>query len=94
MIPAELARAIASWYRMLTDAAGEFVTLSTKSYRPTDPIWRYVVAEQPTCAHPGCDRPSTECELDHIVAWPLGQTSTDNLHARAERPDLDWQYAA
>jgi hypothetical protein len=105
VIPAELARAIASWYRMLTDAAGEFVTLSTKSYRPTDPIWRYVVAEQPTCAHPGCDRPSTECELDHIVVWPLGETSTDNLqplcrrhhkckHVRAERPDLDWEYAA
>ena len=110
MIPAELARAIATregatWYRMLTDPAGDLVTLSTQSYRPTTQIWRYVVAEQPTCAHPACDRPSTECELDHDIAWPLGATSTDNLqplcrrhhkakHARAERPDLDWEYDA
>jgi 5-methylcytosine-specific restriction endonuclease McrA len=90
---------------MLTDPEGRFVSLSTKSYRPTDPIWRHVVAEQPTCAHPGCDRPSVECELDHIVEWPLGETSTTNLqplcrrhhkakHARAERPDLDWEYNA
>jgi uncharacterized protein DUF222/HNH endonuclease len=110
IIPADLARAIAvregaTWYRMLTDPAGDLVALSTKSYQPTGPIWRHVVADQPTCAHPGCDRPSTECELDHIIEWPLEETSTDNLqplcrrhhkakHARAERPDLDWEYAA
>ena len=107
-IPAELARAIATregatWYRMLTDPAGDMVTLSTKSYQPTGSIWRYVVAEQPRCAHLSCDRPSVECELDHIVEWPIGETSTDNLqplcrrhhkakHARAERADLDWEY--
>jgi HNH endonuclease len=108
VVPAELARAIATregatWYRMLTDPAGDFVALSTRSYRPTGPIWRHVVAAQPTCAHPSCDRPSVECELDHVVEWPRGETSTDNLqplcrrhhkakHARAERPDLDWEY--
>jgi hypothetical protein len=108
VIPADLARAIAvragaTWYRMLTDPAGDMVALSTKSYQPTGPIWRYVVAERPTCSHPGCDRPSVECELDHITEWPLGPTSTENLqplcrrhhkakHARAERPDLDWEY--
>ena len=108
MIPAELARAIATregatWYRMLTDPAGDLIALSTHSYQPTSTIWRYVVAEQPTCAHPACDWPSTECELDHDIEWPRGATSTDNLqplcrrhhkakHARAERPDLDWEY--
>ena len=57
----------------------------------------------PACSHPACDRPSVECELDHEVEWPLGATDTDNLqplcrfhhktkHARAERPDLDWEY--
>ena len=110
VIPADLARAIATregatWYRMLTDQAGDFVRLSTRSYQPTGPIWRHVVAEQPTCAHPACDRPSVECELDHVIEWPRGATSTDNLqplcrrhhkakHARAERPDLDWEYGA
>lgn len=110
VIPPELARAIATqegatWYRMLTDPAGELVTLSTKTYQPTAPIWRFVVADRPTCSHPGCDRPSTECELDHEVEWPVGPTDTDNLqplcklhhrakHARAGRPDLDWEYEA
>ena len=79
VIPADLARAIATregatWYRMLTDPAGEFVTLSTKSYQSTDPIWRYVVAEQPTCAHPGCDRriwtgSATRPDVIRSAAW-------------------------
>lgn len=84
VIPAGLARRIAAepgatWYRMLTDDAGQPVALSTRSYTPTAPIWRHVVAEQPTCFRPHCDRPATECELDHRDPWPHGQTSTTNL---------------
>lgn len=110
VIPADLARAIATsegatWHRLLTDPIGGPVALSTKSYQPTDTIWRYVVATGPTCSHAGCDRPAVECELDHVVPWPLGPTSTDNLeplckrhhkakHARAERPDLAWEHWA
>lgn len=107
VIPAELARAIATqdgatWYRLLTDADGEPVSLSTKSYQPTPPIWRQVVATQQTCAHPACDRPAVLCELDHDEPWPAGATDTNNLkarcrfhhkakHALAERPDLWWE---
>ena len=88
---------------MLTDPAGDLVTLSTKSYQPTARSGGYVVADQPTCAHPACDRPSVECELDHIDRMARSaRPSTDNLqplcrrhhkakHARAERPDLDWE---
>lgn len=84
VIPAGLARLIAqqpgsTWHRMLTDPAGEIVSLSTKSYKPTAPIWRRVVAEHTSCFRAGCDRPSTESELDHRVAWPEGETSTANL---------------
>lgn len=108
VIPADLGRAIAmkegaTWYRLLTDANDEPVSLSTKSYAPTPPIWRYVVATQTTCAHEGCDRPAVECELDHDEPYPDGETSTENLkarcqrhhrlkHARAERRDLEWEY--
>jgi len=108
VIPADLARAIAmkdgaTWYRLLTDADGQPTSLSTTSYAPTPPIWRYVVATQQTCSHDRCDRPSVECELDHEKPWPSGPTSTCNLkprcwrhhrlkHARAERPDLDWEF--
>ncbi|WP_457112670.1 HNH endonuclease signature motif containing protein [Marmoricola sp. URHA0025 HA25] len=84
VVPASLARMIAhepggTWHRMLTDEAGHLVELSTKSYRPTGPIWRQVVAEHSTCFRPGCDAPSTEDDLDHRVAWPLGATDTANL---------------
>ena len=108
VIPADLARAIATkdgatWYRLLTDANQEPVSLSTKSYAPTPPIWRSVVAVQPTCAEDGCDRAAVECELDHDDPWPAGETSTVNVkprcqrhhrlkHARAERRDLEWEY--
>jgi len=84
VIPAGLARRIAAepsstWYRMLTDPAGQLVALSTRSYAPTAPIWRQVVAEQTSCYRPNCDRPATGCELDHATAWPHGPTSTTNL---------------
>ncbi len=84
VIPAGLARAIAqrpgsTWHRMLTDPAGHQVELSTKSYQPTAPIWRSVVAQWGSCFRPGCDRPAVECEADHRVAWPQGPTSSTNL---------------
>lgn len=77
---------------------------SKRGYQPTSTIWRYVVATQQTCAHEACDRPSVLSELDHIDPWPAGQTEVANLeplcrrhhkakHARAERPDLDWEYS-
>jgi hypothetical protein len=64
---------------MLTDDIGQLVELSTRSYLPTGPIWRHVVAEFATCFRPGCDAPSTEGDLDHREAWPLGPTDTTNL---------------
>ena len=84
VVPAGLARAIASqpgatWYRMLTDPAGEMATLSTRSYRPTAPIWRHVVAEYASCFQPTCTKPATESELDHRVPWPQGR----DQHRRA-----------
>lgn len=84
VIPAGLARMIAAepgstWHRMLTDPVGHLVEHSTRAYRPTGPIWRRVVAEHSTCFRPGCDAPSTQGDLDHRVAWPLGPTDTANL---------------
>ena len=38
-----------------------------------------VWATYPTCVFPGCERPSRGCDLDHIVPWPLGRTTTINL---------------
>jgi hypothetical protein len=38
-----------------------------------------VVAEHATCFRPACDAPSTEVDLDHRVAWPIGPTDPTNL---------------
>jgi hypothetical protein len=85
VLPAGLVRMLAldpdcTWYRMLTDEAGKCVELSTKSYQPTEPIFRRVAAEAVTCFRSNCSRPATESELDHKKIWPLGPTSTTNLH--------------
>ncbi len=84
VIPGTLARMVAtdpdsSWYRMLTDEHGQMVELSTKSYQPTPPIWRDVVARHSSCYRRNCTVPATEAELDHLRRWPDGETSTTNL---------------
>ncbi len=83
-IPPEVVQRIAAdpdstWYRMLTDEAGDFTHLSTRSYQPTPPIWRGVVARDRTCVWPGCCRPAVECELDHRTEFPEGRTCVCNL---------------
>ena len=89
-LPADVTRHIATdpdatWYRLLTDPAGGFLELSTKSYTPTDAIWRWTVACNQKCIWPGCCRPATVIELDHRIRFPLGKTSTCNLQPLCRR---------
>ncbi len=89
-LPASLVRHVAgqpgsTWHRLLTDPARGAVELSTERYRPTGPIWREVVAAQPTCFAPTCERPATDCDLDHRRRWPEGPTSTANLGPACRR---------
>ena len=89
-VPAGLARAIAAdpdatWYRMLTDPAGQMVELSTTSYKPTAPIWRHVTAHWVSCFEPDCHAPATQVELDHRIPWPRGETRTGNLWPGCKR---------
>lgn len=89
-IPAGLSRAIAAdpdatWYRMLTDPAGQMVELSTRSYQPTAAIWRHVTAHWVTCAEPACEAPATQVELDHRERWPEGETRERNLWPLCKR---------
>jgi hypothetical protein len=89
-IPADLARDIAldptsTWYRMLTDPAGGFVELSTRSYQPTQPIKNTVDARDQTCRYPSCARPAVACEYDHRTPHPEGRTSVSNGQPLCER---------
>jgi hypothetical protein len=84
VVPASVARMIAqepgsTWHRMLTDEAGRMEELSTRSYQPTGPIWREVVAGWATCYRTGCDVESTRADLDHREPWPIGRTTPSNL---------------
>jgi hypothetical protein len=90
-IPATLARWLAAdpdstWHRLLTDPSRGGIELSTTAYTPTGPLWREVVALQPTCYAPTCTRPAAECDLDHRLRYPEGATSSTNLGPGC-RPD-------
>ncbi len=46
----------------------------------SDPLRRLVAARDRGCAHPGCDRPPSWCEVHHVIEWQHGgPTSIDNL---------------
>ncbi|MGI8901832.1 MAG: DUF222 domain-containing protein [Nocardioides sp.] len=89
-LPADVVREIATglgstWYRLLTDPAGDFQELSSTGYQPTDPLWRSVVARDRTCVWPHCHRPAVACECDHRVQHPEGTTCECNLDSLCHR---------
>ena len=53
----------------------------TDSYAPTAEQARYVRARDAVCRAPGCEVPAHKCEIDHIIPFDAGgTTSVDNLH--------------
>lgn len=92
-LPAEMARELAGredvWYRILTDpATGRFLPQPAQRYRPSPAQREHLRQRQPTCAVPGCGRPTRELtEFDHIEEFDHedpaagGPTSVENLHA-------------
>ena len=53
--------------------------LRTHRYAPTPRQHEQAILLNPTCVFPRCSRPSSTCDLDHIVPWPLGPTTSSNL---------------
>ncbi|WP_152330653.1 HNH endonuclease signature motif containing protein, partial [Mycobacterium tuberculosis] len=41
-------------------------------YRPSVKLAAFVRARDLTCRAPGCDRPATQCDLDHTIAFADG----------------------
>ncbi|MDQ3275905.1 MAG: HNH endonuclease [Actinomycetota bacterium] len=83
-VPATLLRRIAAhpestWFRMLTDPAGNLADLSTHAYRPAEPLWRATAVRDRVCIAPGC-RGGAQCsDADHTLRHPDGDTSYANL---------------
>ncbi|MFC6851139.1 HNH endonuclease signature motif containing protein [Aquipuribacter hungaricus] len=69
----------AAWRRWVTDTDGTVVARSTRRYRPSTAMVQLLRARDGTCRFPTCRRRASACDLDHVVPWPAGQTSTDNL---------------
>ncbi|MFN0142789.1 MAG: HNH endonuclease signature motif containing protein [Mycobacterium sp.] len=48
-------------------------------YRPSLALADFVRARDLTCRAPGCNRPATNCDLDHTIPFPHGATHASNL---------------
>jgi hypothetical protein len=90
VLPAEDARLLAAgdarWRHVLTcRTTGAVLDVGTLSYRPPAALDRHVRLRDGTCRFPGCEVPARECDLDHLIPFPLGPTSAENLHSLCRR---------
>jgi Domain of unknown function (DUF222)/HNH endonuclease len=87
-IDAEYARTLAfgpdsTWRRLVTDpVTGQLLDYGRSRYRPPAPLADHVRARDGGCRTPGCRRPADVCDVDHVVPYPAGTTSEDNLCTR------------
>ena len=75
LIPAELLRESAANAKCRPLVAP---TGAEPGYRPSRALADFVRARDLTCRAPGCDRPATDCDIDHTVPYPRGATHPSN----------------
>ena len=74
-----------TWRRLITDpVTGYLLDYGRKTYRPPTALADHIRARDVTCRTPNCTRPASKCDLDHIISWPAGATSDQNLAARCD----------
>ena len=52
---------------------------------PSHSLTDLIRLRDPRCTGPGCAAPARTCDLDHVIPWPLGDTSADNLGPLSRR---------
>ncbi|SHE24389.1 hnh endonuclease [Actinomyces glycerinitolerans] len=81
-IPAATARALALggvWRRLVTDPlSGAVVDLGRSHYRPPAALRDLVQARDQACTFPGCTVPAARCDIDHVISWAEGGTTSLN----------------
>lgn len=90
-MPAEVARRLAAspeaairW--LVTDDTGELLDISPRRYRIGTALRALITSRDGTCAEPHCSTPAERCEIDHVVPFDRGGTSTpENLQPRCKR---------
>jgi hypothetical protein len=105
-LPAEVVRKIAEqhpnsiWRRLLTDPrSGVATDLGRTRYRPTAGLDEFVRLRAQTCYFPGCRRPATRCDFNHLQAASKGgHTSEANggpacrhHHQATDGPEPAWK---
>jgi hypothetical protein len=86
-VPARVARELAAdpkarWRKVVTaPGTRDVLDVAREAYRPSEHLRRLVTSRDETCRGPGCRVPAIDCDLDHIVPWPQGPTTPDNLRA-------------
>ena len=88
-VPADIARELAadcgSLRRIVTDPVdGHLLDYGTRTYLPA-PLKAFISARDGTCRSPGCGQPATRSQMDHVVPFPEGASSTANTHALCKR---------
>ncbi|NAZ82617.1 hypothetical protein GTR02_12380, partial [Kineococcus sp. R8] len=84
-VPADVARDLAgdagaAWRAVvLAPGTRDVVDVAATAYRPTAALRRFVTARDDTCQGPGCRVAAIDCDLDHVIAWPEGASTADNL---------------
>lgn len=103
-IPVEVARRLAGadsrWRHVLTElGTGAVLDVGTTSYRIPANIYRQVQLRDGHCRFPGCSVPADRCDQDHLIRFPWGPTSVDNLHCVCRhhhrvKHEADWEVEA
>ncbi|WP_433502430.1 DUF222 domain-containing protein [Pseudonocardia halophobica] len=57
---------------MVLDGAGQPLDVGRLTRSIPDGLRRAVIARDGGCAHPGCDRPPSWCEIHHLIPWEHG----------------------
>ena len=88
--PATPATPVPDWLHGLT-----FTTLQTtgcthpresRGYQPSPSLRHLIQIRNPACTGPGCRRPATRCDLDHVTPYHHGgRTCECNLHPACRR---------
>ncbi|WP_433558594.1 DUF222 domain-containing protein [Pseudonocardia xinjiangensis] len=84
-VPADLAREIAAdavLKRLVYDPlSGALLDHGRTTYRPPAALRDFLRARDVHCRSPICRRRAIDAELDHVVPYPQGTTSADNMAA-------------
>ncbi|SDI71776.1 protein of unknown function [Arthrobacter subterraneus] len=64
---------------------GAVLSVGRDRYRPPKHLQDWVRITHPTCTHPGCNRSSWTCDIDHLTPWAHGgHTALENLGPRCK----------